>query len=201
MEVWNALTPYCDALRQGIEDNNWYLSLMAALILPEICVTLEKGRSGRTAYVEWFDKFVKAYNHKLHSSRALESVTTLSEYTKVIESGVTRKKEDLKIIDLQYFSGVNAYALRCSFLHNGDGNVGEQDIMNDEKFGKDALDIKHVKFDIVPTNRVVSKFGDTVRLNPRNYCEAILEAVEMWILENEMDDQTIDNAKKLNIFS
>lgn len=47
MEVREALAPYCEALEQGIKDGNWYLSLMAALILPDICVTLEKGKSVR----------------------------------------------------------------------------------------------------------------------------------------------------------
>lgn len=201
MEVREALTPYCEALKQGIKDSNWYLSLMAALILPDICVTLEKGKSGRTAYVEWFDKFVTEYNHKIHRSKALSAAKTVSEYEEILASGATLHKDDLELINLKYFSGVNAYALRCSFLHNGDGNIGEQVITNDDKFKKDALDIKHVKFDTLPTDRIVSIFGDTVRLNPRRYCESILEAVEMWTVKNEMNEQIKANAKKLHIFS
>lgn len=41
MELRDRLKPYCDALVKGMEAENWYLSLIAALTLPDICTSLE----------------------------------------------------------------------------------------------------------------------------------------------------------------
>lgn len=57
-----------------------------------------------------------------------------------------------------------------------------------------------MKFDSTNPNRVFSQFGDTARLNPKAYCEAILEGVERWITENENSENVLDNAKNLQIF-
>jgi hypothetical protein len=199
MELRNVIDPYCEALKKGIETENWYLSLMAAFTLPDICVSLE-GVQGRTFYVDWFDKYITFYKPKVHQSKALKNAYTVDEYLEWIRSPSTLIGEDIEEVQLEYFSGVNAYALRCAFLHNGNGEVGTQEIYKQSKYKNATLGIKKVKFDLTNPNRVFSQFGDTARLNPKVYCGAILEGVERWITDNENSENVLDKAKNLQIF-
>lgn len=200
MEVRNTLNPYCDALKKGIEAENWYLSLMAALTLPDICVSLEEGKTNRSLYVKWFDKYITQYSPKINQSKSLLKVNTINEYNKWIKSKSFLKDDDTEEIQLNYFSGVNAYALRCAFLHNGDGSIGTQKIYKQEEFKNSTLGINKVKFDTSNANRIISTFDDTATLNPKVYCEAVLEGVGVWITSNESVEKVQRNAKKLGIF-
>lgn len=200
MNVRNTLNPYCDSLRNGIKTKNWYLSLMAALTLPDICVSLENGKTNRSLYVKWFDEYITQYSPRIHQSKSLQKVNTVDEYNEWIESHSFLKNDDLEEIQLSYFSGVNAYALRCAFLHNGDGSIGTQKIYEQEEFKNSTLGINKVKFDTSNANRIISTFGDTATLNPRAYCEAVLEGIDLWITSNENVDEVLNNAKKLCIF-
>lgn len=200
MEVRNTLYPYCDSLRKGIEAENWYLSLMAALTLPDICVSLEEGITSRSLYVKWFDQYITQYSPKINQSKSLLKANPVDEYNEWIKSNSFLKDDDLEEIQLNYFSGVNAYALRCAFLHNGDGSIGTQKIYEQEEFKNATLGINKVKFDISNANRIISTFGDTATLNPKAYCEAVLEGVNLWISNNEDVDKVLNNARNLHIF-
>ena len=59
-------------------------------------------------------------------------------------------------------TGVIAYALRCAFLHNGDGEVGEQCITTKAKY---SLGIKKVKFLANPINLATLQIDSTVLVN------------------------------------
>ena len=200
MEVRNTLYPYCEALRKGIEAENWYLSLMAALTLPDICVSLEEGITDKNLYVNWFDKYVTQYSPKIHQSKSLLKANTVDEYNEWIKNRSGLEGDDLEEIQLNYFSGVNAYALRCAFLHNGDGMVGTQNIYKKDKFKNATLGINKVRFDTSNANRIISTLDDTATLNPKAYCEAVLEGVSLWVKSNEKVDKVLRNAKNLSIF-
>lgn len=200
MEVRKTLHPYCEALRKGIEAENWYLSLMAALTLPDICVSLEKGNTDKSFYVKWFDKYVTQYSPKINQSKSLLKANTVDEYNEWIKNYYTLKDDDVEEIQLNYFSGVNAYALRCAFLHNGDGMIGMQSIYKKEKYKSSTLGINRIRFDPANENRIISTFGDTATLNPKAYCEAVLEGVDLWIINNEDVDKVRKNARNLHIF-
>lgn len=56
--------PYVKALEAGIKEENWILAVMGACTLPDICTSLE-GKKNRDYYMEWFNTYVKAYQHTL----------------------------------------------------------------------------------------------------------------------------------------
>jgi len=97
MELRNVLDPYCDALKKGIEAENWYLSLMAACTLPDICVSLE-GVQGRNFYIKWFDKHITFYKTKVHQSKTLKNANTVDEYLDWFRSPSTLTDEDIEEI-------------------------------------------------------------------------------------------------------
>lgn len=49
-----------DQIDLGIQNNLYYLSLLAALALPDICGALESanGQADRNKYIKWFDKHI-----------------------------------------------------------------------------------------------------------------------------------------------
>lgn len=194
MELRELLNPYIEGIEKGITSENWVLAVMAALTLPDICNSLE-GKRGRK-YVVWFNKYVAEYSVTLHSSKALKMANTLEEAMEAL--AVPSSFNDIEIEKHEYLNGVNAYALRCAILHNGDGEVGLQPIYKDNK--EKTLGIKKVKFDSEITNRVLIQVEDTVYLNPKVFCEAILEGVEEWIKEKKEKRYILNNAKKLQIF-
>jgi len=200
MELKNKLYPYCDSLKKGIESENWYLSLMAALTLPDICISLEEGITNRSLYVNWFDKYITQYSPKIHQSKSLLKTNTVDEYNEWIKNHSTLGDDDLEEIQLNYFSGVNAYALRCAFLHNGSGSIGTQKIYETKQFKNATLGINKIKFNISNSNRIISIFGDTAILNPKVYCEAVLEGVNLWLIKNENVNKVLNNARNLLIF-
>ena len=192
MELSERLKPYCDALVKGMEDENWYLALMAAFTLPDICNSLE-GKRGGQAYSEWFDEYVTRY--RIPIGRENAKVTNLP-------GGGTKtswKKSDPVIYE-HFFTGVNAYTLRCAFLHNGGGEIANEDMGKKAKYRNFMLGIKKVKFIKNLTNLHTEQKDDTIRLNPRNYCQAILDGVDEWIKENKSNQDVLTRAEELIIF-
>lgn len=195
MELRKLLSPYCDSIERGIESENWTLSIMAALTLPDICNSLE-GKKGGEVYIRWFNKYVTEYSVTLHSSKALKMANTYEEALAAVSSNSS--SDDIEIEKHEYLSGVNVYALRCAILHNGDGEVGTQNVSI--KKSEFTLGIKKVKFDSKITNRVISQFGEIVYINPKVFCEAILEGVEEWINQKKENQSILKNGERLQIF-
>ncbi|MGM0887190.1 MAG: hypothetical protein ACQEW5_09510 [Bacillota bacterium] len=203
MELSERLKPYCDALVKGMEDENWHLSLMAALTLPDICTSLEGSRN-KDDYIKWFDKYVKGYRIPIYR-RENEKVTKLPNGGTV----TSYKRSDTKIeVDddhkFKVFTGVTAYVLRCTFLHNGGGEIANEDMSKKPKYQKYQefmLGIKKVKF--LPknsTNLSTERRGDTIHLNPSHYCQGVLEGVHGWIKENESNQEVLNRTEELIIF-
>ena len=199
MDLLERLKPYCDALVEGMKSENWYLSLMAAFTLPDICNSLE-GKRGRMPYVKWFNKYVKQYQVTIYRGEN-DQVTTLPNGGTI----TGRKKSSTPMEPTHTFlTGVIAYALRSAFLHNGGGEVEKEDIYtdfakkpNNEEF---LLGIKKVKFLANPTNLATEQIDSTILLNPKIYCQAILEGVDKWIIDKEHNRKVLNNTKKLIIF-
>jgi hypothetical protein len=89
-----------DAVRRGIEQQNWYASLALALALPDICGFLEAPDvKSQPRYVAWCNRFLEpGYTH---------------------EVGANHEKHT-------FLYGEDCYALRCAFLHEGDDDVTRQ---------------------------------------------------------------------------
>ena len=187
--------PFIKALESGIKEENWILSVMGACTLPDICTSLE-GEKGGAKYVEWFNTYVKEYQPTL--SRRKEFIA------KTLEEWINRpplKPEDIELYTHVFFSGVNAYALRCAFLHNGNGNLSAQPIQSGkrqyEKFKNQILDIENVEFKN-DSNLIFNKVGKTAYLNPEKYCIAIITGVIIWIETiKEFKDSDRHNDRRL----
>lgn len=91
---------------------------MAAFTLPDICISLE-GKRGGNNYAQGFDTYVEQYKVKVSRRRRTENVSILDDYLKMTKEPL--KAQDVETTNIIFFTGVNAYALRCAFLHNGDG--------------------------------------------------------------------------------
>lgn len=196
MTLRNALSPYCESLIRGIEAKNWHLSLMAACTLPDICTSLEGKRIGDD-YVEWFDTYVQHYKQTLHRRKGLENATTLAEYQELMKQPFRPK--NVESFELIVFTGVNAYALRCCFLHNGDGELVTQNIYKKPKHKEALLGIEKVKFD-TDLNLIFRQKDNIGFLNPKIYCEAILAGVEKWISVKEHNSKVLQRAANLISF-
>lgn len=78
----------------------WYIALMAALAIPDICGAMESedGRAHESKYIPWFDTYVgEQYLYRNEDGQVLHSD----------------------------FDGSDCYKLRCSILHQGRGERGD----------------------------------------------------------------------------
>ena len=91
---------YVDSICQAIDQQNWYAALAFALTLPDICGSVEQPDelSSKKRFVDWYNKYVTP------------------KFQDVFSDGVGSL----------LLSGADCYALRCSFLHNGSGDITSQ---------------------------------------------------------------------------
>ena len=197
MELRELLNPYIEGIENSISSENWIVTVMAALTLPDIWNSLEE-KKGRKPYVIWFNTYVKEYSFDLHTSKSLLTAKTVEDAKQALERPFSF--EDLVVKKHEYLNGVTAYALRCAILHNGDGEVGLQDIYDDKRYKNKTLGIENVKFYSKITDRVLIQCEDTIYLNPKVFCNAILDGVIQWINEKKDNQSVLDNAKRLQIF-
>lgn len=174
MEFEEHFMPYVKALESGIKEENWILAVMGACTLPDICTSLE-GKKNRDYYMEWFNTYVKAYQHTLTRRKGF--------IAKTLEEWINRprlKPEDIETFTHVFFSGVNAYALRCALLHNGNGNLSSQAVQSgkgdNEKYKDQILGIENVVFKNDPSI-IFNQVGETAYINPERFCIAIVSGV------------------------
>lgn len=194
MNLEKHFRPFIEALESGIKEENWILSLMCACTLPDICTTLE-GNKGGTYYIKWFDNYVKEY-HPTLSCRKGFIANTLEEWI----NRPPLKPEDIALRKHVFFSGVNAYALRCAFLHGGNGNLSSQPVQSGtgkKKYKNQILNIENVEFKN-DLNLIFNQVSKTAYINPEKYCIAIISGVINWIETiNEFKDSDRPNDQRL----
>lgn len=187
--------PFIKGLESGIKEKNWILSLMCACTLPDICTSLED-KKGSANYIKWFNNYVKEYQPTLGRRKGFIAET--------LEEWINRpplKPEDIELHTHVLFSGVNAYALRCAFLHNGNGNLSLQPVQSGtdqyEKYKDQILNIENVEFKNDP-NLIFNQVGKTAYINPEKYCIAVITGVINWIETiNEFKDSDRPNEQRL----
>jgi hypothetical protein len=140
---------FIDAVKSAAEESNWYAALALALAMPDICGRVENPTFGsKQRYVGWWDKYL------------------LSRYS--------AKVGPLQILNV-FLSGNDAYALRCSFLHEGSDDPTNQK-------AKEALEKFHF---IEPSGR-----GHFIHLNLKRgvlqlqvdrFCQDICDGAAQWI--------------------
>lgn len=92
---------FTSAIRQSLENKNWYAALYLSLTLPDICARLESdnSKSNGAKYAAWFDEYL---------------------------SDMYRRKIGGNPTPHVFISGNDCYALRCSMLHEGGTDVATQ---------------------------------------------------------------------------
>ena len=204
MILKKTLEPYCKALERGIEDKNWHLALMAACTLPDICISLEGKREGKyfnnDDYINWFDTYVKEYQYTGHRRKGMEKADTLEKHMELIKEPL--RPDNLEPFQIIFFTGVNAYALRCAFLHQADGEIARQKVYEkNSKYTNALKGVEKVKFD-TDLDLIFEQRDNIGFLNPKIYCNAILDGVTDWIKVNEKnnDSKLLNRATNILVF-
>lgn len=138
---------FTKSLRSSVAHGDWYVALSTALTLPDVCGRLIDPTvpSGKR-YPAWF----KEWMEPLYTST-------------------------LPRIGLHVFlTGEDCYALRCSYLHEGGGDITQQR-------ARKALDDFHF---ILPPGHNSSihrnQMGKTLQLQVDEFCLEIAGAVDAW---------------------
>jgi hypothetical protein len=147
---------FTSSIRQSIEAKDWYGALMTALILPDICGKFETPNEGSKARsVRWLKTWIEPL------------------YTRHI--GADRREH-------VFLSSEDCYALRCSFLHEGISNIGEQR-------ARKALDDFHF---ITPHPRRhihCNQSDNTLQLQVDVFCNEVADAVDKWAVSVQLNQE------------
>lgn len=157
--------PFTQSLKEAIETKNYYAALTVSLILPDICSKLEYPDEKNTGkrYSRWYDKYMsKKYNTNLGS--------------------IKRKSS--------FLSGNDFYALRCSFLHQGETEIINQkarEVLNNFRF------IEPPNGNYIHNNKI----DDTLQLQVDVFCNDILQGVYEWVKKKESSKPINERAHNL----
>jgi len=142
---------YLDSITKSLESKNWYAALFIALTIPDICGALEHPNEKSGT------RYVNWYNKYM-----------LPKYSSIILQHV-------------FLSGDDCYALRCSLLHEGTGDIEKQKI---------SKTLESVHF-----NKPSDK-GGRLHCNQRNnvlqlqvdvFCNDFISAVHQWLSDVQGD--------------
>lgn len=165
--VEEKLKGFTKGLDNALNEKNYYAALSIGFTLPDICSKLEypKVKTGKR-YPKWYEEFMQSKYESLVGA----------EYEKHI-----------------FLNGHDFYALRCAFLHQGEGNITEQQarkILTDFKFvasnGK-----------IHCNSASYSDGTSTLQLDVGTFCRDILEGADAWLTKHCTDSNI--NARAANL--
>jgi hypothetical protein len=133
---------FTSAIRSSLSSQNWYAALFLALATPDICAKLETPSSGISGprYMAWFDRYL----------RSIYTIEIMGRQTVFMTAG-------------------DCWALRCSLLHEGSDDIGEQR-------AKETL--SRFRFTTVGSHRI--RIEQVLVLNVSLFCEEFCQAVESW---------------------
>ena len=140
---------FTDSIRLAVQAKNWYGALTGALSLPDVCGKLESPDVGsQQRYSAWFERWVQPkYTHQLGGRLGQQHI---------------------------FLSGRDCYALRCSYLHEGGGQIEHQR-------AREALVSFH--FITPPGNGSVihmNQFNNTLQLQVDIFSNDIASAADQW---------------------
>lgn len=137
---------FTDAVENALQVENWYGALAIALTLPDLCGRLETPNEGvGKRYTRWFEVYVQP------------------EYTASPGMGAH-----------VFLSGADCYALRCSYLHEGSGDImGQRARKALERFHFISPPKNGSSFHIVQTDAVLLLQTDI-------FCRDMIKGVEAW---------------------
>jgi hypothetical protein len=135
------------AIRQSLQAENWHAALFLSLAMPDICAKLETPESGNAGprYRCWFDKYLASVN-----------------------------KTNIMGHEVTFMTAGDCWALRCSLLHEGSDDVGEQ---------RARETVSKFRFTTMGMHRI--KIEEVLVLNVARFCEEVCHAVEAWSTDVE----------------
>jgi len=138
------------AVRDSLKAQNWYGALFLTLALPDICTKLESPNSGSSGprYRAWFDRYLRAV------------------YTRDIMGRQT-----------VFMTAGDCWALRCSVLHEGTDDVGEQ---------RSRETLARFRFTTKGSHRI--RIENVLVLDVASFCEEFCRAVETWAEDMKAND-------------
>ena len=146
---------YLDSIIRSLESKNWYAALFIALAIPDICGALEhpNEKSG-VRYVNWYNKYM------------------LTKY-----SSTLGPLQELHV----FLSGDDCYALRCSLLHEGTGDIEKQKI---------SKILESVRFN-EPSDKGGmlhrNQFKNVLQLQVDIFCNDFISAAHQWLSDVQGD--------------
>ena len=147
---------YLDSIIKSLESKNWYAALFIALAIPDICGDLEQPseKSSRVRYVNWYNKYM------------------LPQYSVTMPS-----LQEPHV----FLSGDDCYALRCSILHQGTGDIGKQKV---------STILESVRFN-EPSDEGGgmhrNQYKNVLQLRVDAFCNDIINATRQWLSDVQGD--------------
>lgn len=145
---------FTDAGRKAIKDDNLYAALSLALMMPDICGSLENpgpGRSKRRFY-DWYEKWAQP---KFTSPRRLGSPSRV------------------------FITADDCYQLRCSLIHSGSAEIepGKNSALDRFEFCDKSVGAHLTRLDDCTINGVRTNL---VQLKVDRFSESMYEAADEW---------------------
>lgn len=107
---------FIKAIENAISQENWHAALAVSLMMPDICGKITFPES-RTRYADWFNKYVgENYKTNWNSKR-------MKWFKQIMKEGHISKSDYDRLNTGTKLTGGDCYALRCAYLHGGDGNT------------------------------------------------------------------------------
>lgn len=146
---------FTDSLKSSVENQDWYVALTSALTLPDVCSRLaDPTKRSSIRYAAWFQ------------------VWMAPGYTSVLP----------RIGEHCFLTGDDCYALRCSYLHEGGGNIEGQ-------AARKALDSFHFVAPRPGYRIHRNRLGNTLQLQVDLFCMEMADAVERWSASVAADEE------------
>lgn len=144
---------FTDAGRRAIVDENWYAALTTALIIPDICGSMEQPGPGKSQkrYVDWCRTWLQP------------------KFTRVIAPNRPQ---------CVFLSAEELFQARCSVIHSGSAEI---DMIKRERLDQFVFfsDGPHLNF---VTGNVVNGVAQPnfLQLRVDEFCESVFEAADEW---------------------
>lgn len=138
---------FIDAINKSVETANWFSALTLALTMPDICGRLEDPSLGSGArYKKWWEIYM------------------LPNY---------QRTNAIDGRQITFLSGGDAYALRCSYLHEGGADISLQK-------ARVALDNFHFVYPEPNTEMHCNKVNNVLQLQVDIFAAQMCSAVREW---------------------
>ena len=137
---------FINAIKNCLDTENWYGAIVLSLIMPDICGKIAyPNKNTSQAYKEWFDGYLSGYYKSIIGGKEITLMTAS-----------------------------DCYALRCSIVHAGTGDVSEQS-------AKETLS----KFLFSTKGGGQIRIDGEIKINVTQFCEEVISATKKWCKDIE----------------